>query len=104
MKTLCLTAMIIALSFGAFAQETIPVKDTIPTEQPTQKKDGYLFKDGKMRTVKDGRQTEMTEDVTLANGTVVTTGGSVKKPNGEAVSLKENQMVDLQGNITDWKE
>ena len=33
----------IALSFGAFAQETPPKKDTIPTEKKTQLKDINIY-------------------------------------------------------------
>ena len=93
-----------ALSFGVFAQETTPVKDTIPTEQKSQKKDVYVMKDSKMWQIKAGEKAEMTQDVTLLNGTIIMANGTVKKTNGEFITLKNGQFVDLEGNIGEWKD
>ena len=50
MKNLFLSAIAVALSFGAFAKNTNPTKTTEPTEQaqPAQQKDVYVFKNSKM--------------------------------------------------------
>lgn len=104
MKNLFLTMLAIALSFGAFAQEKLPTKDTIPTEQKTQLKDAYVMKDGKMWQIKAGEKSEMTADVTLVNGTIIMANGTVKKTDGQAITLKNGQFVDLEGNIGEWKD
>ena len=104
MKNLFMTMLAVALSFGAFAQEKLPAKDTIPTEQKNQLKDFYVMKDGKMWQVKAGEKSEMTQDVTLVNGTTVMANGTVKKTDGQAITLKNGQYVDLEGNIGDWKD
>jgi hypothetical protein len=104
MKNVFLTMLAVALSFGAFAQETTPAKDTIPMEQKTQKKDIYVMKDNKMWQIKAGEKTELTEDVTLANGTIVMANGTVKTTDGQTTMLKNGQYVDLEGNIGDWKD
>lgn len=101
MKTLLLTVFAITLSFGVFAQEKVPVKDTIPTEQKTQK-DVYLMKDTKMWVVKNGEKTLMAEEVTLANGTIVMANGTVKFEDGTSVTLKEGEFIDLDGTIGNW--
>lgn len=94
----------LALSFGVFAQDTIPKKDTIPTEQKTQLKDVFVMKDSKMWQIKAGEKSEMTADVTLVNGTIVMANGTVKKTDGQAITLKNGQFVDLEGNIGEWKD
>lgn len=104
MKNLFLTIFTVALSFGAFAQDTIPVKDTVPTEQKTQKKDIYVMKDSKMWQIKAGEKSELTQDVTFANGTIVMANGIVKKTDGQTTTLKNGQFVDLEGNIGEWKD
>ena len=104
MKNLFLTMLAIALSFGAFAQETPPKKDTIPTEKKTQLKDVYTMKDNKMYQIKAGEKTEMTTDVTLLNGTIVMANGTVKKTDGQSITLKNGQYIDLEGNIGEWKD
>lgn len=105
MKNLILTAVLaVAFSFGAFAQTTTPARDTIPTEQKSQKKDMYVMKDSKMWAIKQGQKTEMAQEVTLSNGTQVHTDGTVKTSDGETIQLKEGQYIDVDGNIGDWKE
>lgn len=94
----------VALSFGVFAQDTIPVKDTIPTEQKTQLKDVYVMKDSKMWQIKAGEKSEMTEDVTLVNGSIIMVNGTVKKTDGVTITLKNGQFIDLEGNIGEWKD
>ncbi|MEO6682281.1 MAG: DUF6799 domain-containing protein, partial [Ginsengibacter sp.] len=75
---------------------------TIPTEQKTQKKNVYLMKENKMWQVKDGEKSELTEDVTLVNGTIVMANGTVKTTDGQSTTLKNGQYVDLEGNIGEW--
>lgn len=104
MKKLLIAVFAVVLSTGAFAQETQPAKDTIPTEQKVQKKNGYLMKESKMWTLKDGVKSEQTDDVTLANGTIVMANGTVKSTDGQTVTLKNGQFIDLDGKITEWKE
>ena len=104
MKNVFITMLAVALSFGAFAQEKTPVKDTVPTEQKTQKKDIYVMKDSKMWQIKAGEKSELTVDVTLANGTIVMANGTVKATNGQTTALKNGQFVDLEGTIGEWKD
>lgn len=104
MKNLFMTMLAVALSFGAFAQETPPKKDTIPTEQKSQKNNIYVMKDSKMWQIKAGEKSELTADVTLENGTIVMANGTVKKTDGQTTTLKNGQYVDLEGNIGEWKD
>lgn len=101
-KNLILTLAIALISTGAFAQTTEPNLPQVPTEQKTQQKDVYLMQEGKMWWVKDTEKIEMAEDVTLQNGTLIKTDGSVIKSDGEKVQLKNGQYIDRQGNISEW--
>jgi hypothetical protein len=99
MKTLFLSMVAVALSFGAFAQDST-LSQTPPTEQQqTQQKDMYVFKDGKVWEVKNGKTSELTKDATLANGTVVKTTGEVVTKDGQSSALKDGQYIDVDGNI-----
>lgn len=105
MKNVFLSMVAVALSFGAFAQETTPNPDstsTAPTEQQAQQhtqKDMYVFKNGKVWLVKSGNVTELTKDATLPNGAVVKTNGQVVSKDGQTVALKDGQYIDVDGNI-----
>jgi hypothetical protein len=62
-------------------------------------KDCVMMKDGKMMVMKDGQKTEMTEDMTLTNGTTVMKDGSVKTSDGKTMTLKNGDWVDMDGKM-----
>ncbi len=114
MKRIFLSFFAIALSIGAFAQETIaPPKDTIPAEQNAQSQDvqkaqssqpTFIMQDGKVYQYKDGKKSELSEDATLSNGTTISPSGAVKKADGTTTTLTNGQYVDQDGNISEWKD
>jgi hypothetical protein len=62
--------------------------------------DGVVMKDGHMMMMKDGRVTEpMTADITMPDGTKVTTSGVVKMRDGEEKQLNNGAMVLMNGHI-----
>ena len=107
MKNAFLSMIAVALSFGAFAQDSTSNQGTAapataPTEQqaPQQKhKDMYVFKNSKVWEVKSGKVAELTKDATLANGAVVKANGDVVSKDGQTVALKDGQFIDVDGNI-----
>ena len=105
MKKVFLAMIAATLSFGAFAQDT-NTSATPPAEQsqPQQQKDMYVFKNSKMWTVKNGNITAMTDNATLANGTVVKTTGEIVTKDGQAETLKEGQYIDVDGKIGETTE
>ncbi|MEO5650381.1 MAG: DUF6799 domain-containing protein [Ginsengibacter sp.] len=106
MKRIFLSVVAITLTLGVFAQETEPTtKDTIPaTTQNAQSQNVFLMQDGKMYVLTaDGAKSDLTADTTLSNGTVVTTTGTVKTPDGLSVTLKDGQYIDKDGNIGEWR-
>ena len=102
MKNVFLSMIAVALSLGAFAQDTKSNPPAAPTEQQAQQqqpKDMYVFKNGKVWQVKSGNVTELTKDATLASGAVVKTDGKVVSKDGQAVALKDGQYIDVDGNV-----
>ena len=117
MKRIFLSVFAIALAIGAFAQETTAPKDTVkaeqqaPAEQQAQSLDvqnatqqAYIMQDGKMYQYNNGVKSELSDNVTLSNGTVITSTGTVKKADGTTEALKNNQYVDPVGNIAEWND
>lgn len=53
---------------------------------------GYVMKDGKMLVEENGKMTQMDKDVTLKDGTVVTTSGQVAKKDGTKLTLRRENL------------
>ena len=104
MKKVFLAMIGAALSFGAFAQDSMSTSTTSPTEQTQQQqKDMYVFKNSKMWAVKNGNITAMADNVTLPDGTVIKTTGEITK-NGKTEALKDGQYIDVDGKIGEITE
>ena len=106
MKNVFLSMIAVALSFGAFAQDTTSNPGTAPATAPAEQqatqqehKDMYVFKNSKVWQVKSGNVSELTKDATLANGAIVKTNGDVVSKDGQTVALKDGQYIDIDGNI-----
>jgi hypothetical protein len=62
--------------------------------------EGVVMKDGRMMMMKDGRATEpMTVDMTMPDGTKVTTSGVVRMRDGEEKQLNNGTMMLMNGHI-----
>jgi hypothetical protein len=71
---------------------------TIAAEQPVV--DRVTFKSGKVLAPVEGKLTETTTDVSLANSVVVKTNGVFTVGKGKARQLREGQTIDAQGMLT----
>jgi hypothetical protein len=60
-------------------------------------KDGVVMKNGKLMSYKDGENTEVMEDVTLADGTKVTRTGDVTSADGTTWKLQEGDKISDDG-------
>ena len=69
-------------------------------EKKMMKKDCITMKDGKVWQTKDGKTAELSEDVTLPNGTVVMKDGNVKMKDGTMKMLKDGDCVWMEGKMT----
>ncbi len=62
-------------------------------------KDCVMMKDGKVMVMKDGQKSELTDDMTLSNGTTVMKDGSVKTSDGKTMMLKDGDCVWMDGKM-----
>ena len=94
MKKLLILFVAFTLSTGAFAQHNM---DNM--EKMDMKKDHMMMKNGKMEMVKAGKTMAMDKDMTLTNGTTVSTGGMVKMKDGKTMQMKEGEMMYMDGKM-----
>jgi hypothetical protein len=62
-------------------------------------KDGIVMQAGQLKIVRSGRLYLLNSPVTLKNGTIVLTDGIINMTNGSTPSLKEDDYIDMDGNI-----
>ena len=101
MKNLFLLFATIAISIGTSAQKMNPATTTRPMQNENAQKshDMYAYKNGKLMMDKNGTNSDVTQNATLANGTTITTDGKVTWKNGKTQTLKEGDWVDMNGKI-----
>ena len=92
-----LMCLLIAGSFATVASAQSGTKTK--TQNMQQVKDYVLMKDGKMHLVKGGNITSLENDLTLANGTTISTAGAVKTSDGTTMQLKEGEKIDMDGKM-----
>lgn len=61
--------------------------------------DGVMMRSGHVIMVKDGHETRMDREITLDNGTRITSNGTVVTKDGTESKLKEGQHMDMSGMI-----
>lgn len=63
-----------------------------------------MMKDGKMVSMKEGKESPMTADVKLSNGSVVTPDGTLIMKDGTKRKLKNNECLDNHGKMCTMPE
>ena len=91
MKKLILILATAALSLGSFAGNPYDKNPRDPGKFCAE------FKEGVLKVIHDGK--EMTEDVTLENGTKIHTDATVQKKDGTVTVLKPGECVDVNGKL-----
>ncbi|MCP9749878.1 hypothetical protein EGI32_02705 [Ferruginibacter sp. HRS2-29] len=86
-----------------YAQDT-PVKKmnnqppvTTSPKMQAQQPDQIVMKDGRLVVFKNGKESDMKEDVIFGNGTVVTMDGTVKTKEGKTYRLNNGESIDANG-------
>ena len=98
MKKLLIAAFAMALCTGLQAQDTTVRKKKMDHDM-SMKKDCVVMKGGKMMMWTNGKSTEMDKEMTLTNGTVVMTDGTVKAPDGKTWMLTEGEGLYMDGTM-----
>lgn len=97
-KILIAAFVLLAGVYSAHAQVT-PQKTDTTKHHSMMMKDCVMMKDGKLMVMKGGKNMEMTEDMTLSNGTTIMKDGNVKMKDGKTTSLKNGDCIYMDGKI-----
>lgn len=105
MKILSVLIFAFAISFSASAQNSQDTTHRKMHHQYSQSTihERYIMKDGKLMKDKNGVKTAVTNDVTLNNGTTITTDGKVTWKNGKTQTLQNAEMISMNGKIYNGK-
>ena len=100
MKKLFLLPFILLLAIGINAQSTSKTKSH---KSGSMSKECVMMQDGKMMTMKNGQSMPMDHDMTMKNGSIVMTDGTVKTKDGKTMTLKDGDYVWMSGAVTHKK-
>lgn len=101
MKKVLFSLFAIALSFGAFAQDSSMhhmQQDKMKMKMKTH--EGIMMRNGKVMVMQNGQSAPLTADKTLSNGEVVSSNGQVKMANGTTTMLKDGDWINMNGTIS----
>lgn len=101
MKKIFIILLAVFLSAGAMAQDE--KLDALQNLKIKQTKDHLMMKDGKMMLIRDGKMVMMYEDMTLANGCIVSSDGTLKTKDGKTRMLLNGDVIDMKGKMTSKK-
>lgn len=104
MKKLLLLLVACIFSLGAMAQDGKMQDNKMHHKEKMEKKDHVMMKDGKMMMMKDGKKMAMDKDMTMADGTMVSTKGKVTMKNGQTMMMKDGDKMDMNGMMTNKKD
>jgi len=116
MKKIILVFVAIAITAGAYAQNDSTNKKMNMHDRNNRQNqdiqnssfdkshtDGVMMQNGKVMQMKNGQTTTLSKEVTLSNGTKITTDGTCIKKDGSKMMLKEGQHMDMSGNMIPMK-
>jgi len=101
MKKILIALTAVTLSCSAMAQTKMADTSMHKMSHKSMYKMGksVMMMDGKMMTMMNGKSMPMTENMTMSNGTMVMTDGTVKMKSGKTMMLKEGYCVRMNGKM-----
>jgi hypothetical protein len=104
MKTISLFIVAIAFCFSASAQVSNEATPSQKHHQNMQSNNHtyYTMQDGKLMMSNNGTMSAVDNDVTLSNGTTISTTGKVTWKSGKTENLQSGQRIGSSGKI--WGE
>ncbi|MGN6339720.1 MAG: DUF6799 domain-containing protein [Ginsengibacter sp.] len=100
MKTITLFVVAIAFCFSASAQVSHNANLPKKHHQMTHSSHSYYtMQNGKLMMSNNGTMSAVTNDVTLSNGTTISTDGKVTWKNGKTEDLQNGQRIGSNGKI-----
>ena len=104
MKKLFAMIAVFAISTAMFAQ--VQTEKKMETKQATAKAahSDYAMMNGKMTHCMGDRHEPMMKDVTLKNGTLISTNGEVITKGGKKTMMKDGQCINMSGKMGTMEE
>lgn len=99
MKKVLFSLFAIALSFGAFAQDS-SMHHMQQNKMKMKTHEGIMMRNGKVMVMQNGQSAPLTADKTLSNGEVVSSNGQVKMADGTTTMLKDGDWINMNGTIS----
>ncbi len=106
MKKLLILVAAFTLSAGVFAQDKMDKKmDKMHAKgiMNHKMKDCVMMKDGSMMIMKNGETMKMDKEMTMNNGTMVMSDGTVKMKNGKTMTMKDGDCMYMDGKMSKMK-
>lgn len=99
-KLLILSASLLLMTASATFAQTPNTDTAMHHHNGMHKmKDCVAMKGGKMWVMKGGEKSEMTQTMTMSDGTTVMADGTVKNKDGKTWMMKDGQMMDMNGKV-----
>jgi ribosomal protein L14 len=97
--------LLLFFCFGFFALNLSAQQvEKMKSHKHSTTKDCVMMDNGKMMMMKHGQTMDFTKEMTLKNGTLVMTDGTIKRKNGTSVQLKDGDCIMMDGKVTHNKE
>lgn len=81
-------------------RRAVAPKQKVVVREGVTLKDGIVMQEGKVLVTQQGHTTPLADATTLTNGTKIMADGTVTKPDGSTVTLREGDMMSLSGRVT----
>jgi uncharacterized Zn-binding protein involved in type VI secretion len=103
-KYLVLIVAMLLVNGFVFAEDMKPgdmpsKSDAAAMKKEHMPKDHIMMKDGKMMIMKDGKSMALDADMTMPNGNIVSTDGTVTMKDGAKMMMKDGDRMDMGGNM-----
>ncbi|MDQ2718595.1 MAG: hypothetical protein M3Z26_02355 [Bacteroidota bacterium] len=98
MKKVLLALLAITLSFGVFAQDSASSMSHSQNRN-SRRHDGIMMRNGKLMVWENGQGSQLTQDRTLSNGTIISSNGTVKMSDGTTKTLKDGDYIGMDGTM-----
>ena len=98
MKKVLVAVFAIALTTGAFAQDsTGTMNNKMSQSSKMNDHSGVMMKDGKVMVMKNGQVSTLTDNLVLDNGTTVMANGTVKMSDGTTSTMQDGDYMKMDG-------
>ncbi|HSQ43576.1 MAG TPA: DUF6799 domain-containing protein [Ginsengibacter sp.] len=97
MKKVLIAFFAVALTSGSFAQDSTNGMSNMSQVHTMQNADGVIMQNGKVLQRRSGQVSVLTQNLVLADGTIVSPEGTVKMKDGTTITMQEGDYFKMDG-------